>query len=272
MGRADVTREVTSADGVRLAVYESGPPGAPVIVAVHGYPDDHSVWDELTPLLADRFRVVTYDVRGAGASDHPRRVADYRLPKLVADLAAVIDAVSPDAPVHLLGHDWGSVQSWPAVTDESLRGRIARFTSISGPSITYGGAWLRGRSRGAARQLAHSYYVALFQIPKLPELAIRSGLLDRLVQDGRPRRRSDELNGLQLYRANRRAAAEAPRPVEIPVQLVVPGRDPYVTPAFAIGAARPWVADLRVDRIDAGHWVVTEQPEAIADLVRSFAG
>src|SRR5438309_1175852 len=64
-------RRVTSTDGVTLAVYEHGDPAAPTIVAVHGYPDNHSVWDGVVELLSDRFHVVTYDVRGAGASDKP---------------------------------------------------------------------------------------------------------------------------------------------------------------------------------------------------------
>ena len=61
-------QRVRSGDGVELAVYETGEPSAPTILAVHGYPDNHTVWDGILPLLAADFRVVTYDVRGAGAS------------------------------------------------------------------------------------------------------------------------------------------------------------------------------------------------------------
>src|SRR5438445_2282808 len=130
-------RRVASADGVTLAVYESGNPNAPTVIAVHGYPDNHAVWDGVVELLADDYRVVTYDVRGSGESDKPGARSAYRMPRLVDDLAAVIDAVSPDAPVHLLAHDWGSIQAWPAITAENLADRIATFTSISGPSLDY---------------------------------------------------------------------------------------------------------------------------------------
>nr|WP_309239886.1 alpha/beta fold hydrolase [Actinomadura sp. J1-007] len=58
-------------DGARLAVREYGPAGGPVLVLVHGYPDEQSVWEPVAGILAARFRVVTYDVRGAGGSSRP---------------------------------------------------------------------------------------------------------------------------------------------------------------------------------------------------------
>src|SRR3954452_2767040 len=102
-------QSVQSADGTRLAVFESGNPAGPVLVAVHGYPDNHTTWDGIAAELGDRYRVITYDVRGAGASDKPTGRAAYKMTLLAQDFRAVIDAVSPAAPVHLLAHDWGSI-------------------------------------------------------------------------------------------------------------------------------------------------------------------
>src|SRR3954447_14444543 len=116
-------RFATSADGVRIAVHESGRPDGPVLVAVHGYPDNHHVWDGVATELADDVRFVAYDVRGAGDSDKPSGRAAYRMERLRDDLAAVLDLVSPDAPVHLLGHDWGSIQLWDPVSEPRFAGR-----------------------------------------------------------------------------------------------------------------------------------------------------
>jgi pimeloyl-ACP methyl ester carboxylesterase len=261
-------------------VYEAGPRSEPTVVAVHGYPDNAEVWSGVAAALADRFHVVTYDVRGTGDSDKPAATRAYRMPHLLDDLRAVLDAAAPDRPVHLVGHDWGSIQCWPALTDTRFTGRIASYTSISGPALDHGGAWLRDvRAHPAAtvRQLAHSYYIALFQLPWLPELAVRRGLMERgLARSGPqpPRRRADQLNGLQLYRANIPGRMRRPRPVPpgLPVQLVVPERDAFVTPALAVGAPRPWVADLTVHRLPAGHWVIVEAPEVVAELIAGFAG
>ena len=108
-----VTKRRVQGDGVDLAVFERGQ--GPTVLLVHGFPDTHAVWDAVAERLAVRFHVVTYDVRGAGDSSRPSGRDAYRFEHLVADMRAVLDAVSPQAPVHLAGHDWGSIQSWEAL-------------------------------------------------------------------------------------------------------------------------------------------------------------
>jgi pimeloyl-ACP methyl ester carboxylesterase len=268
-------RRVTSSDGVSLAVYERGVAHRPTVLLVHGYPDNHAVWDAVADELAEDHHVVSYDVRGTGASDKPAERAAYRVERLVDDLFAVAGAVSPDLPVHVVGHDWGSTQAWEAMIDERAAARVRSFTSISGPSLTYGGVWLRNLRRdprSKLRQIGHSYYVLLFQLPRLPELAVRSGRLDGALPEGVPHSEADKVNGLQLYRANVFPAfRRAPRPTRLPVQVIAPGRDPFVTPAWALESPRPFVGDLTTHRIDAGHWVIVEQPAEIARMVREFA-
>lgn len=270
---------VVTSDGLRLAVREHGDRSAPTVVAVHGYPDDHTVWDAVVDELATDHHVVTYDVRGAGASDAPRDRAGYRLDRLADDLAAVLDAVGPGRPVHLLGHDWGAIQCWHAVTGERLRGRVASYTSISGPCLDHVAHWYRRRPsprvlRQLIRQSAASWYTALFRAPVLPELLWRSGLAGRLVaareQVPRPAVR-DAVNGLELYRANIAARLAAPerRRTEVPVQVLAPTRDRYVTPPMQtdVGA---FVPDLRVRRIPGGHWVPRSRPDVVARCVREL--
>ncbi|MBO0842513.1 MAG: alpha/beta fold hydrolase, partial [Nocardioides sp.] len=85
-------RHVETSDGLTLAVYEQGPRKAPTVVLVHGYPDNHTVWDAVASTLAERFHVVAYDVRGTGRSGVPDSTAGYRLTQLSADFKSVIDA------------------------------------------------------------------------------------------------------------------------------------------------------------------------------------
>ncbi|MFT4084497.1 MAG: alpha/beta fold hydrolase [Nocardioides sp.] len=270
-------------DGVEIAVESDGPPEAPVVVLVHGYPDNRRVWDGVVERLVDDFRVVRYDVRGCGDSGAPAGREGYRIDQLNRDLAAVMDAVSPDRPVHLVGHDWGSVQAWGAVSGNIEPRRIASFTSISGPSLDHAGVWLRGlRGHGIGgaatrlRQLAESAYVVAFQAPRLPELAWRSGVLDRLIALGsraEPNRQErDKINGLELYRANLIGRLRRPEPsrVSVPVQVIAPSRDPYVSVPLATQAPAPYTDDLRIDEVRGGHWVIADRPEVIADLIRDF--
>jgi pimeloyl-ACP methyl ester carboxylesterase len=81
-------------------------------------------------------------VRGAGESSCSTSRSGYRFDQVVSDIGAVIDSLGV-GQVHLLAHDWGSIQTWAAVTDESVMGKIASFTSISGPHLQYAGKFLR---------------------------------------------------------------------------------------------------------------------------------
>src|SRR6185312_5792846 len=270
------TKDIITTDGVPLRVHESGPAGAPTVVCVHGYPDDHTLWDDVTTELAARYRVVSYDVRGAGESGKPRSRRGYRIDQLVRDLAAVIDAVSPDRPVHLLAHDWGSVQAWHAVTGQRLRDRISSYTSISGPCINHADHWFRARLRRPTpralrelvTQLRMSWYVAWFQLPLLPELAWRAGLAQRLlalVDDAGVCAVADAVNGLQLYRANMmpRLTASRPRTTDIAVQVLAPQRDPFVSRSLQTEIRR-WVPNLAVRELPAGHWLPRTHPHTVA--------
>lgn len=275
-------RKLDTVDGLELAVQERGRPDAPTALALHGYPDDHTVWDPVADVLADHYRVVTYDVRGAGSSGVPTSTEGYRVDLLADDLRRVADAVSPHAPVHLLAHDWGSVQTWHAITDPAFRHRFASFTSISGPCLDHVGHWVRESLRGGpkalallAKQLVCSLYIGFFQLPKLPELAWRCGLmhrviglaerLDRNASENRTKpSTSDGINGLELYRANAGVLAHpGHRSTEVPVQVLAPTGDPFVSPPMQTGVDR-WVADLRVRRLPGGHWLPRTRPDLVA--------
>ncbi|MFP5070416.1 SDR family oxidoreductase [Pseudonocardia nantongensis] len=278
------TREVRTPDGLTLAVQERG--AGPTVVAVHGYPDDRHVWDGVADaLVASGHRVVTYDVRGHGGSAAPRDRAGYDLELLAADLRAVCDATSPDAPVHLLAHDWGGIQTWHAVTAEepgtaALHGRVASFTSISGPCLDHVGLFLRRRAPrdlpAVVRQALHSWYTLAFRLPVLPELACRSGALGALLarREGIPRPAvRDAVNGLELYRRNlpRRLGDPRPRRTDVPVQVLSLRGDAYVTPALSTSAAG-LAPDLRVRYLPGGHWTVRHRPGVIARCVAELVG
>lgn len=287
------TSFVTASDGVCLAVHRYGEIDArrPTILAIHGYPDNHRVWDGVAAQLADRYNFVAYDVRGAGESSKPDDRSGYRFPQLVSDIAAVIDSLGVDE-VHLVAHDWGSIQAWAAVTDESVMGRIASFTSISGPHLNYAGKFLRSpRTPRAvadvAKQVLASSYIWFFLCPALPELAIRSRatvkVFEAVERIGRSSTRSrrpapyrwihDYLNGLNLYRANMPAPMLAPPArlpeTRVPVQVLVARKDYFVSPALQrfTGSLAP---GGRIVPIEGGHWVVTSRPDVIARLTAEW--
>lgn len=280
------TRSTVSSGGVSLAVWQT-PQIGPTVVLVHGFPDTHAVWDPVVQRLQDRFHCVTYDVRGAGESGAPGRQDEYAVRHLVDDVAAVIDVVSPDRPVHLVGHDWGSVQAWEVVIrekcDARFSGRIASYTTISGPCLDHVAAFSRSARRGGWKhkgqglhQLLHSWYVYAFHLPWLPEYVLRH---TSLLTGGNGRHRhfgptlpADAVHGLNLYRANiftRRERPPGGATTDVPVQLIVPLRDPYVLPQLTHNVHR-FASDLARLEIDAGHWVPLSHPGELAAALATF--
>lgn len=259
--------------GVRLAVREEGRPGAPTVLLVHGYPDNSAIWDEVAASLSERFRVVRYDLRGHGSSEEPAERTGYRMEHLIEDLAAVVSATSPDEPVHLVAHDWGSILAWPAVTDPNYAKLFASFTTISGPSLEQIGPWARAglrsprRARAALRQLRHSWYMGAFQVPLVPELIWRLRPLRARFQASY----RDAHNGIELYRSNmlNRSGRGCPRPTDIPVQQIALTQDRYCLPEL-LAAADPWCTRLWRRELAAEHWAIRSHPVAVARFVTEF--
>ena len=130
-------RSTVVQDDVELAVREAGDATAPTVILVHGFPDTSTVWDEVAVRLAEHHHVVLYDVR-VGRLTRPRGRRAFCLAHLSADLVAVMDATAGDQQVHLVGHDWGSVQAWETVTDPVHQARSRSYTTISGPCLDHG--------------------------------------------------------------------------------------------------------------------------------------
>lgn len=276
---------------IELAVYGWGAPAEnkPVLVCVHGFPDSGLFWAPVAERLARDYFVVSYDVRGAGLSTPVTGRRHYAYRHLVDDLAAVIDAVSPQHPVHLVGHDWGALQGWDAIVSARLRGRIASF-STAAPSLDQVGFWFRRRLlRPTPRNLGQFFsqslrnaFMVFFNLPLLPELLLRAGLgitamrklllsLDGLILDERPGLREDSLRALGIYRANLLPHVLFPKQLhtDLPVQLLVATRDPFI-PAWLFERSEEWAPNLRRDEIDGSHWAPLSQADEFARVIREF--
>ncbi|NXF72350.1 EPHX3 hydrolase, partial [Sclerurus mexicanus] len=155
--------------GLRLHYVARGPPTAPLMLLLHGFPQNWFCWRHLMQEFGSRFRVVALDLRGCGASEKPPGRDSYRLELLLGDVCQVIEALGtpPGAPrCVLVGHDWGGVLAWEVaashphlveklvIMDAPRRGVMADFTTHH-PS-----------------QLLRSSYIFLFQLPWLPELLL----------------------------------------------------------------------------------------------------
>lgn len=242
-------RFVQSSDGVRIAVYEEGDATGPTLVLVHGHPGTHRTWDPVVELLRDRFRIVRYDIRGAGDSTAPKLVSAYAGHEYADDFAAVLDAHGGDGPVHVLAHDWGAAGVWQYLSRRGAGDRVASVTSVSGPRPDKIVTSLRAAV--TRPQSPRRFAQGLGQLTRLATTAARS-------------------SSLKTYRANLNPPAGAVAPIEVPVQLIVATQDRYVGPRFYDGMTQ-WASRLWRRDIKAGHDSPTSHPQVLARAVTQFA-
>lgn len=287
---SSIVRRVTSTDGVGLAVTEHGDPSTPTIVLVHGYPDSSELWGGVIERLRDDFHVVAYDVRGAGRSDRPRRIRDYAMRQLSDDLLSVIDAVAPGQSVHLVGHDWGGIQSWESAARPETAARLSSFTAVAGPSLdlaAVGTSAKRKRGelapRDTLKQLIKSWYILSFHLPFAAPLLWRHYLGRNWAQAfrrtegvwppaGHPAATitEDGIDGIKLYRRNMLPRLLRPRyrRVDVPlVQVCITLRDAFIGPGMydELPGRMP---ELWFRRADAPHWIPVLDPGTVAGWIR----
>ena len=262
----DRLTEVTR-DGLTLDVLDDGPlDGAPVVL-LHGFPERATSWRLVAPLLhAQGLRTLAVDQRGHSPRARPRGRRAYAVQEFARDALAVVDAVGGRA--HLVGHDWGAATAWVAATLEPQK--VATLTALSVPQPE---AFMR--SWFTSRQGLKSWYMAAFNIPRLPERLARDegGAMERLLGGGfgmtpeevaRFRREIVEdgalPGGLGWYRGipfmDRSLLG---RRVTVPTTLVWSDRD-----------ATPRYVDAPYELVvlqGVSHWIPTQAPEAAAEAI-----
>jgi len=95
--------------GVKIHYVTAGK--GPLLVMLHGFPDFWYTWRAQMPELAKHFQVVAIDMRGYNLSDKPEGVDNYKMDKLVGDVAAVLAHFKQDKAI-IVGHDWGGIVAW----------------------------------------------------------------------------------------------------------------------------------------------------------------
>ncbi|WP_130013403.1 alpha/beta fold hydrolase [Serinicoccus sediminis] len=264
-------------DGLTHEAVTGGPPDGPPVLLLHGFPQDATAWDRVAPVLQTAgMRTLAPHQRGYVAGARPRRVAAYRLERLVEDAVGLLDHVGVDQ-VHVVGHDWGGAVAWALAAWHPER--VASLTVASTPHPR-ALAWAVRHADQARR----SWYVAGFQVPLLPELvmarALRRGALARtgLPRDdaGRYAARLGTRAALRgpvgWYRAAARSGGRAVGRVAVPTTLVWGARDPFLGRAAAERTGRYVDADYRFVELDAGHWLPERRPGELAQEVLRRAG
>jgi pimeloyl-ACP methyl ester carboxylesterase len=266
--------EIT-ANGLRFYVVDEGT-GTPVVL-LHGFPDTSYLWRRLIPdLVAAGYRAIAPDLRGRGRSDRPTHVEDYRLTTVVADVAAILDALGVER-AHVIGHDWGAATAWLFASLKPERVDRLVAVSVGHPST---------RGRPSLEELQKGWYRLLFLFPGIESTLQQDDwyLLRTLIQGSSDLQRYlEDLSqpgaltaALNWYRANmapdrlNAPPAQLP-PIQAPTMGVFSTGDLYLTEDAMVRSAAfvrgPW----RYERIeDASHWIPSDAPEQFNSLVLDF--
>lgn len=261
--------------GVTLEVLDEGEGrnGQCPVLLVHGFPDDRTVWRKQVPaLVAAGYRVIAPDMRGCGQSDMAPKVEGYRLDRLVADLADMLDALGI-AQVRLVGHDWGAVIAWSfAIAHPD---RVERLVAMSvGHPASY--------ARGSWRQKLKGWYVLFFQWRGVAEAVLqrRDWRIFRrmLLKEDAPHiianlSRPGRLTaGINYYRANiGMIRPGAPQMVRAKVLGLFSDGDRFLEESQMRNSARYVEGSFRCEVVrGAGHWLQVEAPERVNELLLQF--
>lgn len=257
-------------------VRTAGPDDGEPVILLHGFPQASQTWSPyLARLAAAGFRVIAPAQRGYAATARPPGVDDYAIDLLVADVLGVADGLGVDR-FHLVGHDWGGVVGWALAA--ASPDRLCSLTSVSTPHprALASALW-------RSLQLGRSWYVALFQLPTLPEhfLTARNGsLLRRLLRDsGLPDAMVDAYADAMLqpgamtaainyYRALRLGRTVAVGRITVPTLYVWSTHDTALGAVAARATEGQVDAPYRFEVLDgASHWIPETRVEELSALL-----
>ena len=275
--------------GGRLVLSREAGAG-PAMLFLHGFPQTGHCWRGMIDRLGDRFRLLMPDVPGFGRSDPPPAHEAGEVARILCDYLDAVEA--PQAIV--VGHDWGGAFAFRLALDHPERVPKLVVTNT------------------AFRELSplHSWYIGVFNVPLLPELAfniagdqivsffLRGGTRPdrRSVFEGEPLRVYQEAysdpervrSALAYYRTVTRKALDKQlrgdlgrrvvetdavakgRSIQMPTLIVWGRRDPALPPKLLRGMKRDIPQAEIVELPDCGHFVPEESPDELAAAILDF--
>lgn len=272
--------------GGRFTYLAQGDAGAPLVLCLHGFPDHPPSFAPLMEALTGAgYRAVAPYMRGYAPST---LAGPFHVDRLALDIIELADALSPGRACGLVGHDWGAAATYVALARAPQRFRAAVTMAVPHPQ-----ALLRALATNR-RQRRRSWYMALFQLPRLPEHIVARddfAFIERLWRDWSPGYEPHEPAmtvlkhtlaasmpaPLEYYRALTRplrdALARARRhepPIRVPTLHLQGADDGCIGPETAASQSQHFTAPFHTEIIpNAGHFLHLEAPNPVNALILS---
>ena len=261
-------------DQLTFDVIDSGPLTGDVIVLLHGFPETAKSWTKTADLLNQQgYRTFAINQRGYSLQAQPRGRYAYRTQELVEDIHHFLSLVQ--TPVYLVGHDWGAVVAWDVAIQYPEK--VKHLTTISVP---HKAAFMRAML--SSNQLLKSYYMGLFQLPKIPEFLFEkvpsiglsllksSGMTEEQLEDFKQemvkeKRLSSAINwyrGLPFT-----APPKMSQKVKVPT-LFIWGKHDSAIGEKSVTLNKHYVdAPYTEIHLDATHWIPTQNAAELSELI-----
>ncbi len=187
-----------------LSVAFAGDEDAPPVVFLHGISSRHDTWRPVVDALAADYRLVMWEARGHGDSDHP--AAGYLLADYASDLTGLLAALEIERPA-IVGHSLGGMiaMTWAVdhqataraivLEDAPLRGgtehvgRLEEWRRIAAMTVDQAAAYYRSENPNLSDEELHrratsitATSVAVFT--ELRDEAVALGFIDRVAPLG----------------------------------------------------------------------------------------
>ena len=279
-------------NGLRFACLTAGEADAPLVLLLHGFPDDGWTWEhQFAPLAAAGYRVVAPFLRGYPPSEIPAS-GYYDAATLAEDLRGLIEAFSPGRPAFLVGQDWGAALSYGFLALHP--DLVARAVLMATPHPA-----AMATSLGDPEQVQRAFHWWYFQLEGLADTQVPAAdyaLIDYLWADWSPghdhaahvariktmlREPGAFTAAISYYRAAfnpaHRDPALEPLRAKLGNQIAVPtlalcgSNDLRAAPMSR--QAEHFTGDYRyVEVANAGHFLHREQPAAVNALILDWLG
>lgn len=263
----------------------------PLMLMLHGFPEFWYSWRHQIPVMAERFRVAAPDMRGYNQTEKPVGVSHYRIGALMGDVAGLIAALGEEKAV-IVAHDWGGGVAWPFAAHYPHMVERLIILNCPPPSVL-----IRHLLTNPA-QRRRSYYMFLFQLPLLPELALRARDYDMIERSlrgwaidktafsdadiamfkeaaAKPGALSGGINYYraafrQFLRSPRGGGGEGPR-VRCPTLVIWAEEDRALGKELTYDFHQEVEGPLEIEYIPGcSHWVQQERPELVNSYILDF--
>lgn len=261
-------------EGLSFDVIDSGPLDGQVFVLLHGFPETNKSWQETSEILNTQgYRTFAVNQRGYSLGAQPTSRRDYRGSALLEDVNALLDIIQQ--PVYLVGHDWGAVVAWDVA--QRYPEKIKHLITISVP---HKAAFMKAML--TSNQLFKSYYMGLFQLPKIPELLFEkvpqiglallkdSGMTEQQLKDFQQeivneKRLSTALNwyrGLP-FSSNKNLL----KPITVPTLFIWGKHDSAIGPKGVEYNKNYVHAPYKEVIMDATHWIPVQNAKELSQYI-----